>query len=78
MRYFYEYKYKKGNRMVRGHNLEKIELPSSLEYIDAKAFDVCTKLTSVVYLGSKEEWQNHPEFTDAIPQQAILTFKKNK
>lgn len=60
------------------YNLEKIELPASLEYIDAKAFDVCTKLTSVVYLGSKEEWQNHPEFTDAIPQQAILTFKKNK
>ena len=25
MRYFYEYKYKKGNRMVGGHNLEKIE-----------------------------------------------------
>ena len=25
MRYFYEYKYKKGNRMVCGHNLEKIE-----------------------------------------------------
>lgn len=24
MRYFYEYKYKKGNRMVRGHNLENI------------------------------------------------------
>lgn len=60
------------------YNLEKIELPTSLEYIDAKAFDVCTKLTSVVYLGSKEEWQSHPEFTDAIPQQAILTFKKNK
>ena len=25
MRYFYEYKYKKGNIMVDGHNLEKIE-----------------------------------------------------
>ena len=25
MRYFYEYKYKNGNRMVGGHNLEKIE-----------------------------------------------------
>ena len=25
MRYFYEYKYKKDNRMVGGHNLEKIE-----------------------------------------------------
>ena len=25
MRYYYEYKYKKGNRMVGGHNLEKIE-----------------------------------------------------
>ena len=25
MKYFYEYKYKKGNRMVSGHNLEKIE-----------------------------------------------------
>lgn len=25
MRYFYEYKYKKGNKMVGGHNLEKIE-----------------------------------------------------
>ena len=25
MRYFYEYKYKKGNRMFGGHNLEKIE-----------------------------------------------------
>ena len=24
MRYFYEYKYKKGNRMVGGHNLENI------------------------------------------------------
>ena len=24
MRYFYEYKYKKGNRMVSGHNLENI------------------------------------------------------
>lgn len=25
MRYYYEYKYKNGNRMVGGHNLEKIE-----------------------------------------------------
>ena len=25
MRYFYEYKYKSGNRIVGGHNLEKIE-----------------------------------------------------
>ena len=25
MRYYYEYKYKKGNRIVGGHNLEKIE-----------------------------------------------------
>lgn len=25
MKYYYEYKYKKGNRMVGGHNLEKIE-----------------------------------------------------
>ena len=25
MRYYYEYKYKKGNRMVGGHNFEKIE-----------------------------------------------------
>ena len=24
MRYFYEYKYKKGNRVVGGHNLENI------------------------------------------------------
>ena len=24
MRYFYEYKYKKGNRIVGGHNLENI------------------------------------------------------
>ena len=24
MRYFYEYKYKNGNRMVSGHNLENI------------------------------------------------------
>ena len=25
MKYYYEYKYKKGNRIVGGHNLEKIE-----------------------------------------------------
>ena len=25
MKYYYEYKYKNGNRMVGGHNLEKIE-----------------------------------------------------
>lgn len=25
MKYYYEYKYKKGNRRVGGHNLEKIE-----------------------------------------------------
>lgn len=59
------------------YSLEKIELPTSLEYIDVKAFDGCIKLISVVYMGSKEEWISHPEFNEAIPQQAIITFKKH-
>ena len=30
MRYFYEYKYKKGNRMVGGHNLESIVIKGNV------------------------------------------------
>ena len=38
MRYFYEYKYKKGNRMVGGHNLEKIEFFDN--YIKLSGVDI--------------------------------------
>lgn len=38
MRYFYEYKYKKGNRMVGGHNLEKIEFYDN--YIKLSGVDI--------------------------------------
>ena len=38
MRYFYEYKYKKGNRMVGGHNLEKIEFFGN--YIKLSGVDI--------------------------------------
>lgn len=30
MRYFYEYKYKNGNRMVGGHNLESIVIKGNV------------------------------------------------
>lgn len=38
MRYFYEYKYKKGNRMVSGHNLENIITRDN--YIILKGVDI--------------------------------------
>lgn len=38
MRYFYEYKYKNGNRMVGGHNLEKIEFFGN--YIKLSGVDI--------------------------------------
>lgn len=38
MRYFYEYKYKKSNRMVGGHNLEKIEFYDN--YIKLSGVDI--------------------------------------
>ena len=38
MRYFYEYKYKNGNRMVSGHNLENIITRDN--YIILKGVDI--------------------------------------
>lgn len=38
MRYFYEYKYKNGNRMVSGHNLEKIETKAKENNMSIKEF----------------------------------------
>ena len=50
MKYFYEYKYKSGNRMVGGHNLEKIEFYDN--YIKLFGVDII----STNYDYEKQHW----------------------
>ena len=38
-------------------NLQAIILPTSVKTVDQKAFDGCTKLTTVYYYGTPEEWE---------------------
>ena len=44
------------NGFAKFENLEAIILPASVKKVGQKAFDGCTKLTTVYFCGTEEEW----------------------
>lgn len=60
-------------------NLESIKIPSSVTYIGFGAFSYCEKLKTVIYDGSKEDWDKieiDNTHNDKSLEKAKIIFKK--
>ena len=47
--------------------LQEIHFPNSLRYVDSEAFEWCFNLKTIVFNGSKEEWEKK-SFSSMFPE----------
>lgn len=93
MRYYYEYKYKNGNRMVGGHNLEKIEfydnyikllgvdiIPTNYDY-EEQHWGILLDMNEIEYLKIEPMLENQElkkKYENAVTDYETTMFEKEQ